>query len=816
MITKHRFPHQARLLLFVAICLLIAGALPPGQALAAVTRRSVNNAIEDFAATGSLFQRSALGTLKVPGSTPKLPEGDLPGAVQIGPLGILKAWSPPSAYGLPKRIYSMGAAAIGNRIYVIGGKTAESGTTAEVWSAAVSLDDGSILDPGWRAEPSLPAVVGSNNSSLGAAIAAINSPAVTAVANSGGGGYIYVLGGNVVQGGIDFSSYAVRVATVAADGTITAWRSGAAIPSPNPTDPFLQLGIQSGAALNFKTSSGTYVYLVGGVKRYYEGTVGQANLRSAGSKTVYYAKVGGDGLLYKPSSPSTPGWDTTNEIPLVTSSPETDGVWDAAAAADRFVVSTNTGSDTRDMLYLIGGQTIPGTSPTYSNTAFRATINADGTLTWSPGGQGNIEATLPTPRFGFGAVTFRGTIYGAGGQPGTGNSGQPDRTVLTSYVQDDMTLPLIGEGGSNFLKNDGTLPQPRFLHGTVLVPAGPNSPNAAFMYVLGGRGDTTDGTLGDDQGSNDVIFGKIGGSEDVKTTGYAPDGWYYSRPYPINFLSAEVQEVNWTTAITQTGLDIQLWYRVDSSVDCSNLNAGSIPWSPLDDLNTPTGSVNGENGVSGLQVSARCFQYRAKLISQDKFSTPSLLNLSIKIFIPGSPDLQVQTLADRRSSDGSNALTGLTVVILNHNESAPPTLGADIEEGGSFFVDLFVFGPGETVSIPSLPMTGNPSSDACASINKSLLGPDATFTISRWYKLSDPTCKDPAQELDILTLFPTPGTYTIVVAVDSYSSNLTNYPNGFVNETSTGGEDNNTKQITFGVTSVKHENKIYLPVLRRA
>ena len=60
---------------------------------------------------------------------------------------------------------------------------------------------------------------------------------------------------------------------------------------------------------------------------------------------------------------------------------------------------------------------------------------------------------------------------------------------------------------------------------------------------LGGRGDTNDGDDRDDQASNSVIYGKIGGSEDVVTTGYASDGWYYSKPFDINFTGAQLQEI---------------------------------------------------------------------------------------------------------------------------------------------------------------------------------------------------------------------------------------------------------------------------------
>src|SRR5204862_7723634 len=102
--------------------------------------------------------------------------------------------------------------------------------------------------------------------------------------------------------------------------------------------------------------------------------------------------------------------------------------------------------------------------------------------------------------------------------------------------------------------------------GTILVQAGPAAPNTAFLYILGGRGLTTD--LVNGKGSDTIEMAKIGGDEDIKTAGYAQTGQYYSAAYPIVFDQAQIQQVSWATLITRTnGLepdDIAVDYRVSN------------------------------------------------------------------------------------------------------------------------------------------------------------------------------------------------------------------------------------------------------------
>jgi hypothetical protein len=809
MLTLLRSPQRARGLLILGICLLLLISFPPSATLAATKQQEINNALDDF--KDGKFQRSSLSALvRPPTQGDKL--ADKIGAVQLGPIGLLKTWAQPQ-FTLPKALYRMGAASFGNRIFLIGGFTPNTGSlgssrVAEVWSTPVSLVDGSPINETWDAEPSLPAVVGSTQTSpnFAAPTAPVASPAVTTVADSSGlNGYIYVIGGNSAFGTFDFSSFAVRIGTVT-NGRITGWleQTGAQVPQAEVNNPFSKLGVQSAVALSHAVGGTTYVYLIGGLQRYLSGGVAQ----SGGLKTVFYARVGSGGKLFKPSSPGTEGWDRltdlTQTLPFSAA-----GIWEASGTADNYVASSV--STSADAIYIMGGQLNPNPSPVFSSIVYRATINSDGTLTW------DWQGTMPSPQIGSTAIPFRGNMYVNGGQPDANQ--QPVKSVLTSYVEDDLGLhqfdtvpPNVGGSGTNFLTNDA-LPKPRAFHASVLIPAGASSPNAGFLYILGGLGATDDADTTDDTGANTMIYGKIGGGEDISSTGYASDGWYYGNPFDVaqQFSQVQVQEVNWTTVLTRTtsDMDIEMDYRLSSSNNCATATWGD--WIQMTGATDGHRSATGQNSWPVSSTTARCFQYRAKLTTQDTFATPILLNVSVKIIIPGSPDLSVKSISDQRAG---NAFTGLNVLIQNVNLAAPPTLAADVEGPGSFYVDMCIFGPGTAnappaVTPPTLPLTSQNKqcSKVYANINKSAIGPDSTYPVSVWYD----TATD--KLADLHNYFKTPGVYSVVVAVDSYVDDAATSPKGFVDEGEQGEGNNVSQTFTFTVQSVGYG--AYLPQMRR-
>ena len=219
-------------------------------------------------------------------------------------------------------------------------------------------------------------------------------------------------------------------------------------------------------------------------------------------------------------------------------------------------------------------------------------------------------------------------------------------------------------------------------------------------------------------------------------------------------------------------------------------------------------SLAGQNAATVPNLAARCFQYRAKLSTTDFHVTPSLLNLSIKIFIPGSPDLIVKPITDRRSG---TLFTGLNVVIQNTNLLAPPTLAADVDGGGSFYVDLCIFGPGTTAAPPTLPLT--PQNKQCSKIysqiDKSLLAPNTEYSVTRWF---DTTTDQP---VELINYFKVVGSYTVIAAVDSYVDNAVTSPKGYVDEGDLDkGESNNVSApFTFSVQAIGHA--IFIAQARR-
>lgn len=804
MFLSQHLSFRVRVSLLVGICALGISLLPPSASQAAVTQKTIDNAITDFA-KGS-FQRTVLGPLQNTALSPK----DVSGAIQLGPIGLLKTWVT-SPFNLKKNLFKMGATAIDNRLFIIGGITPVSNSSqsvADVWSAAVSQTNGSFTED-WQAEPSLPPVQGSNQTGFTTPVAAINSPGVTSVATGNGAGYIYVIGGNASAGTFDFSSYAVRIGVVGTTGHITSWVAGPSIPSPiaNDTQNISQLGLQSPAVTSLKVGNQTYVYVIGGLKRYRSGTGGQATTVSEGSKDVFYARVGSGGQLVKPSTGAA-GWDKWIPIPIPGASPA--GLWDASIYSDHYLVSTG---DSADILYVAGGQITPQTQstlPSFNSTIYRAFVASDGKLTWDFGWQG----TLPQTRTAFSGVTFHGSLYAVGGLPN--NSDQPDRGVLTTYVEDNMELhqfnageipPGVDGGGSNFLKNDA-LPFARAFHATAIVPADDTSQNTAFVYVFGGRGSTADGNPGDDFGTANVIFGRIGGGEDVSTTGYASSGWYYSKPYDVDFGGtqvAQLQTIRWYSQINRTnaaGADIAIQYRISSGDTCATATWNESSWQSVKATQSDAShqSANGVNTSPPINLAARCFQYRAKLATDNFLVTPSLLNMSIDVFVPGNPDINFNGISVLKNG---TTLTGIKVLIQNVNKFEP-TLAADLDLSGSFFVDMCIFGPGETVVKPTIPFTNQnmQCSDAYADINRSFMGANSTFNVTKWLASKGTNHDKP---VDILSFFKTPGNYSVILVADSYNN---------VYEGTLGGEGNNISQtITFTVNKTGYI--AYVPLVKR-
>src|SRR5262245_14945744 len=183
MASRMRISRQSRGLLLLGICLLLLSVLPPQPTLAAFKDQPIDNSLAEFAR--GTFQRASLGAV-LKTSIPNQKLNDQVGAVQLGPIGLLRNWKKlPTS--LPSQLAAMGTAAIGNRMYVIGGLKPLGARSAEVWSAAINTTSGALVDPGWQAEQALLPVHGSDDLAPGVLVPERASPAIAAINKTSGG-----------------------------------------------------------------------------------------------------------------------------------------------------------------------------------------------------------------------------------------------------------------------------------------------------------------------------------------------------------------------------------------------------------------------------------------------------------------------------------------------------------------------------------------------------------------------------------------------------------------------------------------------------
>src|SRR5262245_7940309 len=157
MLAHHRYTRLARSLLPVCICLLALSALPTRPASAATITKRLDDSLAEF--TRGTFQRAALTTLA--GAAP-----DQSGAVQLMPVSVIKNWLR-SSFLLPEKLSDIGAAAIGNNLFSVGGLASNGVTpqarTKDIWSVVIDPATGAPSSTEWYDEAQdLPAVLHSN------------------------------------------------------------------------------------------------------------------------------------------------------------------------------------------------------------------------------------------------------------------------------------------------------------------------------------------------------------------------------------------------------------------------------------------------------------------------------------------------------------------------------------------------------------------------------------------------------------------------------------------------------------------------------
>jgi hypothetical protein len=743
-----RLSATVRALTLVVALLTVLAILPPAPVAASVIRVvSLDDTQPEFGAGSRTLTAVIPTTLSndpISGQVTEPYAGAKPGDQGGLAMAAIRAlrWGAIPDSPLPAARTEIGAAVIGNTIWVVGGS---SGGTAPTYHSTVyrGTVNTSYGQPGagvinWTTSISLPSVSHADTPPFSNPLAERTNAAVAALRTGGNAGYLYVIGGAVAPGST-FSSNSVIVGDVDANGNLT-WRTSPTYKLPSG------VGLEGARAFVHTTAAGkTFLYVVGG--RNDPPGSPLPNL----SNRVYYAEI-------NPSNGNLNLGGDNRTWQFVTM-PQ--AVWNTAVTVGRYTNAD--GTVTQDLFFIYGGGTSAGIENVDTGTVWKGVINpTTGAITWEDSTTGG-NAVIPGNRNSHGAVEFNGAIYLIGGRSG----GTINRNGYASYI-DPANLRIFKDGALNFYQDDfGALPASadpgRRNAGVVLVPT--SNPNYAFAYLIGG----TDGTVI----RSEVFRATIGPSADQ--TFYPTTGYYYSKPFSmldlINEQQATVRKMTWLTNIDPAnGGDIEVEYRVysPSSGNCADTEGG---WTQARDPDAggtrfskfnPSGAAYAINAQeyseSQLLPPGNCFQYRLTFRRGSvQNASPVLLRLGMEVIVPGNPDLNWPTNAVTTTQNTDGTTRGVEVRLRNQNlTDSGPTQPANVchasqpgcNPEGTFFVDVFIFPPGATPISPTLPLfapggasLSNPElapyHRACLQIPKWVMQKDTTFLIAETFRWSD-------------------------------------------------------------------------------
>jgi hypothetical protein len=349
--------------------------------------------------------------------------------------------------------------------------------------------------------------------------------------------------------------------------------------------------------------------------------------------------------------------------------------------------------------------------------------------------------------------------------------------------------------------------------------------------------------------SERVYFLRVA-SESFSDPVLASSGWYYSprRAIDINADgqndSVILENISWYTDLEarqadNAGIDIRMEYRT-SPLDCERTTWTQDDWIALDGAPDQDYASNNDfneveifnaDDLDDAQVEppelTACFQYRANLLTnRTREDSPRLLSVSIGAYTQDSPDMHVASITPIWENGEVGKIADLEIAIENrYEEDESKTLRADVEllQGNGlnpyFYIDMFVFEPGEDVITPTLPMdlerynaisdtialtVGNPAVENQYGARKSVWPRNTTQQIYPRLSMCSTAQADDClvwvreneegivEAFDPKFLFTRSGTYNVCIAVDSYVAEpLENFPRGEVSETLDGAEDNN-------------------------
>lgn len=799
-------------LLIVALGLL--SLLPGAPIMAQGTPEAVDNTQGEFA--NGIFQRTSIGAGTSPVSS--IP-ADLSGLVQLAPAGVLNQWENVNTE-IPA-LSEAGVAAIGKRLFVVGGAITGGSYSPNLYWATVNQVDGSFVETSagsgkfWTAvalksdeSPIDPINLDPGCLGTGPRKAAGVAALTTDAANSAG--FIYVVGGQVDPSGCvsgfnnDLTASYIQRATVAANGSIT-WNTTAMprVPSPRLPDNASfpigvnQYGVQNAGVQIVTTSAGkNYLYIFGGKHVVYNqfGILSERTL-----KAVFYTEINASGNFVHPSTGSTSdvwarnGNVNSGDIPVPAGKA---GLWGATLI--------NTG---QDALFVAGGAyDLPADD--LNPYVYRADINATtGALTWNtaPSDSGAPAVSMGVARTQLTGLSFNNKLYLIGGQTSK-NKSDAKHSVPVGFFDDNVDLMDLNYGSNDFFAGTADSDQVLALGGraganAALILATPpagatnDEQNAAWVYVVGGSSPANDV-------ENSIHRGAIGGANESSSTKRAPSGWYYSSPVStlIDGKQARITALQWVASgIDQiTRQDIKIEYRVTvGATDQCAVSTFKIPSNPSDPTDPnysdrwreidgdPDSDLFSKNTAAGAEfntvgfastgpekIVATCLQYRAKLIqgTGDATQTPKLYGFYLKKVRDGDVDLKLEKLEAQVNS--KNLLTGITVQVKNLNTDLKDTLSVSEslpppQNDGNFFVNLCV-AAGSTLNLPAIPAQSG-TNPTCSVAYARIRNPDMTAgaTISlpwttSWYTYAN----NVESRVDLCQIFATPGTYTIGVIID--------------------------------------------------
>lgn len=849
---------SALLAAFMLIALLLAAwPLIPARALEDETGADqiIDNTQADFAS--GTFQRTVVSAAPASPTAP-----DAVGAIELAPAGKLNPsnWFPAAAQ-LPQALSDAPVVALGRYLFVIGGATSpdleQANRSPYIYRGVVNQTTGAFetqepVPPGNDAFTAITIPAVDPGPECDVALAGRSRAGAVAVPATAGSnlGYFFIVGGSMYDpdcATYDFSTNIVQRATVDANGNIVSsgwsapnsWRfptlddNGNIITNPNSPD---LRGVQNVQLVHIRTSAGNdYIYAIGGLS-----IAPSQFLQEDIYPYVFYTRVDPNGDLVHPTNAgSATVWARLADIPFNLHS-------GTAIAAYATQVEGGTPVQ-KEAIFLLGGCT--NIDCTSLNTSIRrADVNpTTGALTWTNLVGRTGDTTPPTSvniqgRQGVTGLSFNNRLYYVTGSTATGSPGASGATatIPVAIYNDQFLLEDLTGGGAYVVgtdeTNDAILPYRRLNAAVAVMPAvppqdGTTQVNAAWVYVVGGSNENN-------QPTNTIFVGGVGGASESAATNRASEGWYYSQPFSVltSGATSRLLAIKWFTNLNRPlqnpEADIRVQFRAvvtsgtcrESDFDPSNAPTNPSRWRDLDgDPNTALRSINGLNSVRlfnafpGEEIQATCMQYRAQFIQDagDRTFTPKLYYFAVEKIVAAKPDILIDTF-NVQTSNGSFTNIVLTLRNLRRNSLAATRSVEDASGGGSFFVDLCI-ARRTNPSVPALtsvpapnPSAGGSEVPACATVTaqvpKNMMGAGATYTIPLSGWSNSQASQQPA---DWNAIFGTPGTYDIGIVVDY---------NVMAGEDAEGRSNNrgeSTAQPNGIILTITILNKVYVPVIQR-